>query len=126
MKTLSLLAAAAVVAFAAPSFANDKTVIKSETKVEADAKGNLNKTVSDVKKDATGKISSETTTKVDVDSDGDSEKTVKTEEVNDPKGLFNKTKTVTETNTKTEGGVVTTEQKKKVDGKTVVDTKVSH
>ena len=123
--TSILLASVAILALNAPAFAAEKETYKSETKMEKDAKGNYSQKDSATKTDAAGTTTNaEKNVSVDVDSKGNTEKTVKIEESTDPKGLMNKTdvKTKDTVKTKADGSVETTHIKK-VDGKTVEDTK---
>lgn len=122
-KTLALIAAAAGVAFAAPSFAEESASVKTETKVEKNDDGSVEKkaTMTEKHKDAAGtKTTAETTIKEETDKHGNHKKTVKTAKTHDPKGLLNKTKTKTEETVATKDGV--TKHTKKVDGKVVEDT----
>ncbi len=116
-KTLSLLAAVAGVAFAAPSFAAEESY-ESKVKVEKDADGDMTKKVTEESTDASGKVKTETKAEVDVDANG-TEKTVTTKTVNDPKGLMNKTTTKTEDKVHKDG---THTHTKKVNGKKVEET----
>lgn len=118
----TLLAAVAVVAFAAPGFADDKTKVHTEATVESNAQGDLKREVNQERKDASGKVSTDVKAKVDVDDNGNFEKTTSTKEVTDPKGLFNKDTVKTKTTVKSEDGKVTTESKKTVNGETVEET----
>jgi hypothetical protein len=122
IKNLLLLAAASGVAFAVPALAEEKTKYKSETTVEKSASGDYEKKTKVERKDPSGKESVETKTNIDVDADGDAEKTVETKSVNDPKGLMNKETVKTEDKEVHKDGQVTTQHKKKVNGKTVEDT----
>jgi len=122
MKNLTiLLTSVAALAIAAPAFAADKEVVKSETKVEKDSEGNLKAKSETSKTDAAGTTTtSEKKVDVSVDSKGNTDKTVKTEEVTDPKGLMNKTVTKTKDTVKTSAdGAVETGHKKVVNGTTV-------
>lgn len=121
-KLTVVLASVAALGLAAPAFAADATM-KTETTVDANKDGSYDKTTKASKKTPSGKVSSETESKLDVDSKGDTTKTTTTEDVNDPKGLMNKHKTKTETKEKTKDGMTKVEHMKKVDGKTVEDTK---
>jgi hypothetical protein len=121
-KKLSLLAAAAGIAFAGPALAEDKTTYTSETKVEKSASGDYEKKTKVERKDPSGMESLETKTNIDVDADGDVEKTVETKQVNDPKGLMNKQTVKTEDKEIHQDGKVTTKHTKKVNGKVVEDT----
>lgn len=116
-----LLATVASITIAAPAFAaDDKATYQSETKVERDSNGNYEKKTSEELKDDHGKTTAESKVETDVDADGSAEKTVKTTTTDDPKGLFNKTKTTTEDSVKHDkDGKVKTKHKKKVNGKTV-------
>lgn len=127
MKKLTLAALLATVAFT-PAFALEKGEVKAETKVEQDAKGNLEKTTKVEQKDAAGNKSSvKTETDVDVDADGEVEKTEKKTEVTDPKGLGNKEKVVTKDKTvTTKEGATETSHTKEVNGKKVEETKTGH
>jgi hypothetical protein len=121
MKTAMLLASVAAIALGAPAFAAEKETFKSETKVEKDAKGNYEAKSSATKTDTAGTTTAvEKKVDVDVDKDGSKETTVKTTESTDPKGLGNKTKTVTKDTEEVKAdGTVEAEHKKTVDGKTV-------
>ncbi len=126
-KTLALLAAAGIT-FAVPAFAADSvsTEAQSKTKIEKDSDGNYTKTqkMSQESTDTAGTTTSaETNVKVDIDADGESARTVKSKVVEDPKGLFNKTKTLTTDTVKDKNGVVETDHKKTVNGKTVEEEK---
>ena len=113
-KTMTVLLATTAIALAAPAFAAD-SVYTSETKVERNDDGSYEKTVAAEKKDASGRVASETKAELDVDSDGDSTKTTTTTDVKDPKGLLNKTVSETEQKVKVRDGHVSTEIKKSVD-----------
>lgn len=127
-KNILLLASVAAFALSAPAFADDKVKYESKTKVEADAKGNYEETTKTTKVDEAGtKTSLKKDVDVDVNRDGTVDKVVKTTVVEDPKGLFNKTKTKTVDKEESEtDGTVTTSHKKTVDGKVVVDTEITH
>jgi hypothetical protein len=135
MKKIFILAASSV-AFAGSAHAAEtvSATTQAKTTVERDASGNYEK-----KQKVTAKSTDEagTTTKsetkvdVEIDADGSGEKTVKHESVTDPKGLMNKTKTVTtDTIKQKDDGTVSTKHKKTVDGKiveeTTEDNKVNH
>lgn len=122
-KLATLLATTAAIAIAAPSFAADKTGVKSETTISRDDNGGYEKNSTAEKTTANGKMSAETNIDLDVDSDGDKEKVTTTKEVNDPKGLFNKQTVKTETTEKLEDGKLSVESEKTVNGDTVSETK---
>ena len=123
-KSLSLIALAAALAFAAPAIAADKTTAEVKVKTEQNADGSYKQEVSKESKDAAGtKMTSENKTDVDVKSDGDVEKKNTTVETKDPKGLFNKEKTKTETKVEHKDGKTVEKHTKTVNGKTVEDTK---
>ena len=128
MNKTALLISAAAVAFAAPALAADKETYKSETKVEQDSKGNYEASSSTKQTNAAGTTTSaEKKVEVDVDSDGETETKVKTTEVTDPKGLMNKSKTVTiDTETANADGTVDSSHKVKVNGKTVEQESTKH
>ena len=115
MKTLmKMLLASATMAVVYPALAADSSY-KSETKVERAEDGSYEKEVSAERKDAAGRVATETKTELDVDSDGDSTKTTTTTDVKDPKGLMNKKVIETEKTVKVRDGNVSTEIKKDVD-----------
>lgn len=125
-KTILLITAAAGLALAAPAFAEEVTTeSKATTKVDRDSDGSYTekRTTTQSRKDSEGtNVSAKTTVEVEADEDGNVEKTVKTEQVRDPKGLFNKEKTVVTDKVKAKDGEVETTHKKKVNGKTVEET----
>ncbi len=121
-KTFALLASVAALAFTAPAFAADDSA-EAKVKVEHDKDGGYTKSSEAEKTDMNGTTTSaESKTKLAVDSDGDTKKTVRTERVTDPKGLFNKQKTVTKDTMKTKGGKTSVEHTKEVNGDTVENT----
>ncbi|HEY1096353.1 MAG TPA: hypothetical protein VGF14_03845 [Alphaproteobacteria bacterium] len=62
----------------------------TKTEIDADKDGNLDRSVTKVKKNADGtNVKSTTDTKVDVDEDGNYVTTTEIEKKTDPKGLFN-------------------------------------
>jgi hypothetical protein len=131
MKKLAYLAAVSVLALAAPAFAAEDTSAKAkvESNVEHKADGGYEESRKSVteKTDAAGtETREETKVKVEQKADGDMEKTVKTETKVDPEGLMNQKKTVVEDKTEVKDGKATTHHTKKVDGKTVEDTKQEH
>lgn len=122
--TLIILSAAAGIALTGPAFAVGTTALESQSKtmVEQDANGSYHKkrTASAESTDANGtRNSTETKVKVDTDADGNGEKTVTTETVTDPKGLMNKTKTVTSDTVKNKDGKSKVKHKKEINGTTV-------
>ena len=124
IKMIGLLSAVTLIAAAPALKAEDK--YKADSHVEVDSSGNVEKKTYEEKTDAAGKRSIETKTEVDVDSNGDTEKTTKTEEVNDPKGLMNKKKTVTTDSVKEDGNKVIKKHKKRVNGTTVEENTTEH
>ncbi|MBI1276032.1 hypothetical protein GC177_08685 [bacterium] len=129
MKAVTTISLAALMfAVASPAIAADKETYKAETSIEKDAKGNYEKKVTEKSTDAMGTdVKNEAKTEVDVDRDGSKEVTVKTKSVKDPKGLMNKSTVETETHVKQDehGNNTETTQKKKVDGKVVLDRSTS-
>ncbi len=123
-KLLTMLAIAGVT-LGAPAFAADKVTSETDThsKVESKSDGSYEETskAKQVRTDASGKSSAETKVDVNVDKTGEREKTTTTTQVDDPKGLFNKSKTVTKDKVKHKDGKVTVSHKKKVNGKTTED-----
>ncbi len=128
MKMIYFLPAAMFgVGLAAPSFAQDtvSAETKMKTTVEKDDAGNYTKKQARTTKtiDESGTTSkTETKVKVESDADGDAERTITTETSTDPKGLMNKSKTMTTDSVKYEDGKVEKKYKKTVDGKTVEET----
>ncbi len=121
-KTIALLASVAALAFAAPVFAADDSA-EAKVKVEHDKDGGYTKTSQAEKTDMNGTTTSaESKAKLSVDSKGNTKKTVRTEQVKDPKGLFNKQKTVTKDTIKTKDGHTTVDHTKEVNGDTVEDS----
>lgn len=122
-KTSAVIATVAALAFGAHAFAAEAETT-TKTSIEADSKGNVDKKSKTVSTDSAGtKTVSEKKVEVDVKSDGAVEKTAKTETSTDPKGMMNKSKTVTKDSEKTAAdGSVETSHKKTVDGKTVEAT----
>jgi hypothetical protein len=121
-KVLTLLAATAGVAFATAALADEKAKIetKATTSIEQDSDSYEEKReLSQDSRDASGRLSNETTVKIEAEADGDAERTATTKMVEDPKGLGNKTRTVTKDTVKREDGQVTTKHTKKVNGKIV-------
>jgi hypothetical protein len=99
----------------------------AKVKIEKDEKGNYEKTVSEVSKDAAGtKVTNEQETNVDVYSDGDKSTVVKTKSVKDPKGLFNKSTVETKDEIKLDDGEVKSNHEKTVDGEVVERTKTNY
>lgn len=127
MKSLvSILAASAAMAVAAPALANDPSA-KSEASMEAKDNGGYDQKASAEKIDAAGtKSTSQTEVDLSVDKDGDKEKTTTTKETTDPKGLFNKETVKTKTTESLKDGKLTVEQQKSVNGDTVRDVKKSY
>lgn len=123
-KSLMLCATAVGVMFIAPVFAEEAISLEtqSKTKIEKDADGNYQRkrTSSAKSVDANGTLSSsETKVNVEADAQGNEEKSVTTEEVIDPKGLMNKSKTVTKDSVKYKNGKTVAKHQKKVNGRTV-------
>lgn len=127
-KILIIFSAMAGIALAASAFAEDLTEnavsseSQSKTEIEKDASGNYYKkrTTSTESVDAEGtRSSTQTKVKVDVDASGNEEKSITTETVTDPKGLMNKTKTVTTDSVKNKDGKSEIVHEKKVNGTTV-------
>lgn len=118
-KTLALLAAAGFAFSTAAIAAEEKAVVKSETKIEKHADGSSKKETKTHQehKDASGKTSADVKTSVKTDAKGETKKVVETEKVNDPKGMLNKEKTATKETIKTDAAGNVTEHSKKVDGK---------
>ena len=123
MTKLTALLATTAIAFAGAAFAADKTEVKAETSLEHSKNGGYEKTTKVEKETPSGAVKQETKVELDVKDNGDATKTATTTSVNDPKGLMNKKTSKDVVKTKVEDGVTTTERTKKVDGKTVVDTK---
>ena len=124
-KSISFFAAIAIVALAAPVFADDTPSASSETKVQSDGNGNYNKKTTTEQTDSAG-TTTENTTKVKVkhDRNGNVKKTVDSESSIDPKGLMNKTTTKSSTTEEQNAdGSTTYHHKKKINGKTVEDEK---
>jgi hypothetical protein len=126
-KMLAMLVALAAVAWGTPTLAetvSSETKSKTTVKQEADGDYHRKQTTSTEATDASGTTTSlETKVKVEADEDGNAEKKVTTETVIDPKGLMNKSKTVTTDTVTQKDGKLETTHKRKVDGKTVEDTK---
>ncbi len=101
-----------------------KDKYKSTTKVSEDATGNYdeNTKVSTVSPTGT-KTTYEKKAVVDVHNDGSIDKATTTKEVDDPKGLGNKTTTTSANTQNISDGVVTNGQEIKVDGKVVESQK---
>jgi hypothetical protein len=128
MKKLAYLAAVSVLALTAPAFAAEDVSAKAkvESSVEHKADGGYEESRKSVneKKDAAGtEVKEETKVKVEQDAEGNVEKSVKTETKVNPEGMLNEKKTVVEDKTEVKDGKATTTHTKKVDGKTVEDTK---
>ena len=122
-KPFYLLAAVAGIALTSPAFAADASY-EAETSIEKSDDGDYEKTTKEELNDTSGTTTSvETNVDVDRDDDGAVEKTVTKEVVEDPKGLFNKTKTTTKDTVKSEDGEVKTEHLKKVNGDVVEHSK---
>jgi uncharacterized membrane protein len=121
-----ILAAAMVSVLAlgvAPALAAD-TEYKSEVTIKKDDDGDSKATVETKSTDEAGTTTkSEKTIKVDSDDDGDYKKTTETETSVDPKGMFNKTDVKVKDTVEVDDGKTTIEHEKKIDGKTVEETK---
>lgn len=124
-KIATLLATTAAIALAAPSFAADKTGVKSETTIERKDNGGYERNSTAEKTTAAGKVSAETNVDLSVDDNGDKERVTTTKEVNDPKGLMNRETVKTKTTETLKDGKMAVESHKTVNGKTVAETKKS-
>ncbi len=126
-KLATLLVTTAAIAFAAPTFAADKTGVKSEATISRDDNGGYTKETSAEKTNTSGtKSTAESEVDLDVDDDGDATKTTTTKETRDPKGLWNKDTVKTKTTEKLRDGKLSVEHEKTVNGDTVVDKKSSY
>lgn len=125
--TYALLASIAAFTVATPVFAADSSA-EASVKVDHDKDGGYTKKAEAEKTDSMGTTyKDESKAKLSVDSDGATKKTVKTEHVKDPKGLFNKQKTVTKDTIKTDKhGVTKIDHTKEVNGDTVEDTSIKN
>lgn len=121
--TYALLASIAALTVAAPVFAADNSA-EASVKVDHDNDGGYTKKAHAEKTDTTGTTyKDDSKAKLSVDSDGATKKTIKTTHVKDPKGLFNKQKTVTKDTIKTDkNGMTKVDHTKEVNGDTVEDT----
>jgi hypothetical protein len=116
------LAAVSGLALAIPAYAADSSTVQATDKVEKGADGSYYEkgSASSSGTDANGTYTSEDKkVKTDIDANGNGKKSVKTTNVNDPKGLFNKTKTVTTDTEKFKNGKTETDHEKTVNGTTV-------
>jgi len=129
MKKAYIIPAALLIwGLAAPTLADDTVTskVKSETTIKKDTDGEYHKkqTKSVESTDETGTTTkSQTKVEVNTEADGTGESKVTTETSTDPKGILNKTKTVTTDSVKYEDGKIEKSYKKKVDGKTVEENK---
>lgn len=109
-----------------PVFADDTASVKtkSETSIKKEANGDYKKeeiTSSTSTNDSGTTTHQKTKVEVEADADGDAEKKVTIETSTDPKGLMNKTKTVTTDSATVKDGKLATKHQKKINGKTVED-----
>jgi hypothetical protein len=96
---------------------------KTSNKVKMDSKGNYHERDITTKTDADGNyVSYEENSNISVDSSGDVSKSITTKQVDDPKGLMNKSTTTTSNTEKTKDGQVKTSKEITVDGKTLEKT----
>lgn len=124
-RTLITLAAIATMAIAAPAFADESGQVQNKDKVTRGADGSYAEkgNSSSEGTDANGTYSStQTKVKSDIDANGNGKKSVETTNVSDPKGLMNKTKSVTTDTEKTSDGKTETDHEKTVNGSTVEKT----
>ncbi len=132
MNKLALIPAALLtLGLCSPSFADEKATAESKTKtvVKKDDDGNYSKTQTKTSEstDESGTTTkSQTKVEVESDADGNAERKVISETSTDPKGLMNKSKTVTTDTIKYKDGQVEKKYQKKVDGKVVEENMESN
>jgi hypothetical protein len=127
-RTLMALMAVSGIALAMPVYADDDSNVKTQEKIEKGSDGSYSEKGSSSSSgtDANGTYTSEDKSiNTKIDANGNGSKTVKTTAVNDPKGLFNKTKTVTTDTQKYKGDATETDHEKTVNGRAVEKSSVT-
>ncbi len=122
---LLLITTVACVSLASAAYATDYVSGNTKTEVKQDKDGDYVKKTTTKGTDASGADTSvESEVKIDVDADGDYKKTIESKSVTDPKGLMNKTVVKTKEEIERDSGEDSYKYIKKVNGDTVIDSKV--